>query len=356
MNQEKYLEEFKYLKVVMMLFIVLYHSVALWLPEGWFNQAPATSNKVFTLLAQWLNFIHIYVFVFISGYIFYYLKIVIRKYNKFSEFVRKKTLRLIVPYISFGILWCIPFYVLFYHPSFHEIIKNYLFGYGPAQLWYILMLFFLFIMVYYPSKYLIKLKGVNIQILCVSLYMLYIVGSVYLKLPFQLWSVCKFMPFFILGMSLRKYDYQIMNNYMCIILLCINLVMLYIYIKMPENTIIYSLLRKIVAYFISYTGILEMITINHRLQYLKIWSTRLYKVFEKNSFAIYLIHQQIIWCVVTALNSKVSSVILAICNVTISCSLSILLAEFLRKNKITSLFIGEKQFSVKGREKEERMR
>lgn len=40
MNQGRYLKEFNHLKATMMLLIIMYHSIALWLPEGWFNQAP----------------------------------------------------------------------------------------------------------------------------------------------------------------------------------------------------------------------------------------------------------------------------------------------------------------------------
>lgn len=342
MNQGRYLKEFNHLKATMMLLIIMYHSIALWLPEGWFNQAPEKKNISFSILAQWLNLIHIYVYIFISGYIYSYLRFSKRKYNTFREFVKKKICRLIIPYITFGTFWCIPFYILFYQPNFEKIMKNYILGYAPAQLWYLLMLFVLFLIIYFPSKLIIKSSMILLHFTCFTIYLSYIAVSTCLNFPFQILSAIKFIPFFIYGMNFEKYDKNFCKKKIAFILLiCVNLILFILYLVIPHSNVIYKILGKIIEYFISITGILFMIQLNHIVKYLTIWSSKLYKKIEKNSFGLYLIHQQIIWCVITIFNRKVCSVMLVLLNFSISFVISIIFTEILRANRITRRFIGE---------------
>lgn len=60
-------------KIALMLLIVLYHSLALWLPDGWFNQEPYDPAPLLGEIAAWLNSFHIYAFTLVSGYIFCYV-------------------------------------------------------------------------------------------------------------------------------------------------------------------------------------------------------------------------------------------------------------------------------------------
>lgn len=78
----------------MMLLVVVYHCAALWMPAGWFNQAPKTDSCVLGLLAEWLNYIHIY---FYFGYCF-------RKYG--SDLLNKMSVCMAVV-INIGLFYCI---------------------------------------------------------------------------------------------------------------------------------------------------------------------------------------------------------------------------------------------------------
>ena len=71
-------------------------------------------------------------------------------------------------------------------------------------------------------------------------------------------------------------------------------------------------------------------------------TNRLYLFFEKNNFTIYLFHQQIIYLVITLLNGKVPSGVLAICNFAIAIILSSLIAVVLNKWKLTRFLTGQK--------------
>ena len=60
-------------KTIMRLFVVLGHACIIY--SGFWNAfPPATESKVFDLLVRWLDTFHTYAFVFISGFIFYYMK------------------------------------------------------------------------------------------------------------------------------------------------------------------------------------------------------------------------------------------------------------------------------------------
>lgn len=72
-------------------------------------------------------------------------------------------------------------------------------------------------------------------------------------------------------------------------------------------------------------------------------ANRLYLFFEKNNFTIYLFHQQIIYLVITLLNGKVPSGVLAACNFIFAILISSLIAVFLNRWKLTKYLVGQKK-------------
>ena len=61
-------------KAILMLVIVLYHSLCIFVPNGWGPYKPAIESPILGTMAEWLGTFHIYSFTLISGYIFYYIK------------------------------------------------------------------------------------------------------------------------------------------------------------------------------------------------------------------------------------------------------------------------------------------
>lgn len=62
------------IKAILMLFVVLNHSLCVFVSNGWGPYEPATESPVLGVMAEWLGTFHIYGFALISGYIFYYIK------------------------------------------------------------------------------------------------------------------------------------------------------------------------------------------------------------------------------------------------------------------------------------------
>lgn len=147
-TQKIRLENLDFVKTLLMLIIVLYHSMVFF-TGGWFNQPPAVSAPRIGLFAKWLNSFHIYAFVFVSGYLFFYLKEEQGRYKSFSKFITKKARRLIIPYVFVSLLWVVPFHVAFFGiVSPYEMGMKFGLATAPSQLWFLWMLFFVFVFAY----------------------------------------------------------------------------------------------------------------------------------------------------------------------------------------------------------------
>jgi len=341
MINENKLSDFSKIKTIMMITIVLYHSIALWLPEGWFNQQPSTPSTFLRILSTWLNYIHVYVFVFVSGYLFSYLKIQKGKYKSFSELMKKKFKRLIIPYITTSITWCIPFYILFFQPSIINVLKNYLFGYAPNQLWFLLMLFNVFIIAYFLHQYIIKMDLKNVFIISFVIYLFYIIINNYITLPFQLVKTIQFLPFFLIGMNYDRMNKILLKKNIYVFFLMINMVLFAIQFLIPLNANIYvKVIKKIIDFFISINGTLFVVNFMCSIKNASLFNKKIYKIIENNSFNIYLFHQQIIWTIIYLCNGRTSPLLMILMSFFISIIVSILISIVIKKFKITSKMFG----------------
>ena len=136
------LENCNIIKILMS--VIIYHSTIFWSSTTWFNQAPVFQSNVLAYISEWLGGIHVYTFTFISGYLFYYLKYECGKYDNFKVSIKKRARRLLRPYIITSIIWCIPFFVLYFNGNIKEVFKRFFLAMAPSQLWFLIMLFGVF--------------------------------------------------------------------------------------------------------------------------------------------------------------------------------------------------------------------
>lgn len=190
-------------KTVLMLIIVLYHSGLFW-TGNWFTAIiPAEASPAIDITVRWMATFHIYAFTLISGYVYYYVRYQRGSYNDGKKFIRNKFHRLIIPYITVAILWVIPIGALFFDFDINTIIKRYLLGISPSQLWFLLMLFGVFIVVYPLSN--IFRSHPKLSALIVTT--IWIVGKCLAKFTPDLYQICtslQFIPFFWIGFELRR--------------------------------------------------------------------------------------------------------------------------------------------------------
>ncbi|WP_432419361.1 acyltransferase family protein [Gallibacterium anatis] len=345
MTEDYNLRNFSILKAIMMILIVFYHSIALWLPEGWFILKPTSKNLVFSILAQWLNLFHIYVFTFISGYIFNYLKINTIKYNNFIHLLIKKVKRLIIPYFFVSFFWCIPFYIYFYSPSVEQVILNYILGYRPSQLWYLLMLFWCFIFVNPIFEFIRRFRLMIILFFSLTLYCTSVILSVLCSLPFQIIPAIKFMSFFILGFFYSDINFLLRKLYMdkWYFLLLINILFFSLYLKIDGGYFIMKFIKYIICYFIILSGIFFATNFFNAVCQISFWRSKIFNIFMKHSFSIYLFHQQVIWCIIYYYNfnfPKFNDIFLIIFCFLISSFVPILISIVMYRFKFTKSMIG----------------
>ena len=124
LTRDTELKNCTYIKTVLMLSIVLYHSMLYWC-ENWFVGTPAIEVPLLAMLAGWLNSFHIYAFALVSGYIFYYIKHERAGYKEFLPFARKKALRLLVPYVFAAMAWVMPINGAFSLLSLKEVFPKF---------------------------------------------------------------------------------------------------------------------------------------------------------------------------------------------------------------------------------------
>lgn len=344
--KNKELENINFVKTILMILIVLYHSMVFF-TGNWFNQRPIFESHIIAMISKYLNGFHIYAFTLISGYLFYYLHTEKSRYNDFTEIVFSKIKRLIIPYISVSIFWVIPSYIFYYETNLFEIVKKYLFGIAPSQLWFLLMLFGVYMISYIAWKPLttnIIIGGGTV----VTLSIVGICGGMILPNIFQIFTSCRYVLFFWIGMMLRKYGTKKLDRINPILYIG-GYTVLFIFREMFINYIaigniivtkIFSIGTGIV---LNIVGAVSAFVVFNKLSNInKLSNNKIIKELGKYSFIIYLFHQQLIYGVIDLFNGIVHPVILVILSFIISITISYFIACVLNTNQISRKLIGMK--------------
>lgn len=333
-----------FVKTILMLLVVLYHSILFWGGGSWLDNQPVIfKSRALSIIAVWLNTFHIYGFTLVSGYIFQYLKYEKGKYQKFFPFIANKAKRLLVPYVFVAIIWVIPIsYVLFsYTPK--DIILKYVLCTGPSQLWFLWMLFDVFCIVWIISNWL-KNDFIAIFISCISWLIGYVCGARFSNI-FCVWTAFNYLPFFILGMKLREKNNCLLYKIPAILFVFIQLVLFGAYQMTSSNSrILYRLVNLIALYSAHIFGALMSFFVLQWLAEKVDWeNNKLFMIFSKYSMTIYLFHQQIIYFTIIWLNGKVNPYLHSFMNFVIALTLSSFISILLMKFKTTRILIGEKR-------------
>lgn len=339
-NRNTVLKNLDFSKTILMILVVLYHSMVFF-GGNWFNQLPIYNSKFFGIFSQILNSFHIYAFVLISGYVYAYLRFEKDKYLMFNSILESKFKRLIVPYIFISIFWVIPFHIYYFKGTFKEIIVKYFLGCAPSQLWFLLMLFNVFIISFFIGEkvYSSYFKGIFYSLL------IYVFGLVLRKVfpnLYQVTTACTFFIYFTLGMLLYKNDlyfFKKVPSYIYILVFAILQFLKYnLFLTLPNS---YIYINKIVDLGLDFSihivgaimafVILQRVASKLRENGYNYEKCKTYNFLKEYNFIIYLLHQQIIYCVIDVLNRKVSPGVLVISSFFISLLLSSIIIIMLRK-------------------------
>lgn len=340
------LKNCKFIKTVLMILVILYHSLMFWDGE-WFAYPPKNPSIILKGIAAFLSNLHIYAFVLISGYIFAYkMKENGDNYNKFIPFIKNKVKRLLVPFIFVAIFWSCPIAAYFYKWDKKTIIDKYVLGQGPNQLWFLLILFFIFIFAWCMYKA-IKDKYLLGWAFTLFLFVLARIGNRFI-MPnyYEIWTACKYFIYFYLGMRIRQKED---DNQKAIVKIVPSYVWLIMYIVVFAVSKIIILDSRIIGKLYDF-GISFILTIlgaiaafrclDDLANHIK-WDNRLFKELALCSMPMYLLHEQIVYVGISlfdGINPYAHALIIFI----IAFSVSYLISKLLLRFKITRFLIGEK--------------
>ncbi len=69
MKKDKTIVNCNFIKTILMLCVILYHSMVFW-SGAWFTKNPIIDSNGLSLISYWLKSFHMYAFALVSGYIF----------------------------------------------------------------------------------------------------------------------------------------------------------------------------------------------------------------------------------------------------------------------------------------------
>ena len=132
MEKTKRFDEISIMRVMAMTMIVAFHSLCFY--NGRWSKVNAIDIPIWHKISCFLDVIDLNMFVFISGYLYGYLYIYRNKYRHPSEVIRIKAIRLLIPYL----FWGIPMAIIWPWNTWSKLF------YGIGHLWFLLMLFGVF--------------------------------------------------------------------------------------------------------------------------------------------------------------------------------------------------------------------
>ena len=329
-------------KSVLMILVVMYHSMAFWLPGGWFNQRPVQESYALGLIASWLNSFHIYTFFLISGYVFYSMKYEKLKYIRFTEFVSTKAQRLLIPYSFVAIAWVIPIYCIFFRPSIGDLFEKFVLMESPSQLWFLIALFVIFVLFYPLSDFVNKhiIAGVCLMIF---IYWIGLKASYFVPNVFQICSACRYILFFYLGFILRKLGISQLRRIPDTLFIMVDVGLFVLYTWINGMAGVYQAVALMTYFFLNVVGAVGAFVILERLAERIDIDSIIIRFFKSHSMEIYLFHQQVIYLVLTVGNGKIDAYILSAGCFVVSIMVSSIIAVGMNQFKLTKYLVSGKK-------------
>lgn len=331
-----------FVKTVLMLVVVIYHCMLFW-TGSWFTKDPVFSAPILSVLSSWMNSFHIYGFTLVSGYLFYFLKHEKERYPKFLPFAMNKAKRLLIPYAFVSIVWAIPFSVLFLDYGVTDIIKKFVLGTAPSQLWFLLMLFGVFLIFYPLSDFFAKRNILGAAVVLV-IYGVGLLGMATLPNVFQIFRAFGYIPFFWMGFKIRQYGSGLLRKIPVLVWLAVD-ILLFVTVQFLTRAdgVIFLLLRLGFEFVLQIVGALMAFVILQKIADRVRWQeNRVFTFLSKSSMPVYLLHQQVIYVCLYFLNGKLNPYLHSAVNFAGAMLVSLLLSALLLKFKWTRALIGEK--------------
>lgn len=179
-------------------------------------EEPIIQQKL-KFLHDWIYSFHMPLFFMISGYLFSHTNDSLTDINP-QKFIRKKTLRLLVPYVVLGIIlygikYC---FAGFSHASRDFSVSNFFLMFiSPGNenstmgyLWYLFTLYIIFLLVLSLGMIKIDLKNPICAFPAIAIAVIFIYCFPKIGL-FNLSSVMQYLPYFLIGILYKQYEFKL---------------------------------------------------------------------------------------------------------------------------------------------------
>lgn len=350
-RERGYLNNISLLRTFAILIVVLGHSMIFY-QYNWGVYTPIVKSSFFNILKTYIDIFQMPLFIFISGYMYYYCRKECGKYNKLSKFSFGKIKRLLVPYICVAIIYVLPIRIMtnykgYYGNNAFEIIYKYIItGVDVGHLWYLLAIFEIFI-VFYLFESVINKIGVPASFIIIAC-----ANIISFKFPniFQISSSIHYFMFFYLGYLIRRYEqiftyeFKGKNNIVLIVTLFIlQFIFLIVSIKISNSTIIGTLTKNSMCLLsnISATIFYFLVLSSISFKYKSLNNNRILKFLDKESFAIYLFHSPLIYIVLKyVVNKNISPFLVVPSMFTIILFVSLGISYLIKKTRVLKFIIG----------------
>lgn len=252
-------------------------------------------------LALWLNTFHVPAFVFASGYVHSYLRREAGCYGGVRSVLARKARRLLAPCVLVSLLWAAPAYGLVYGTD--EIMGKFVLMAAPSQLWFLPMLFWCFVAAELAWRFapsLLRGPDIRVGAALVILAMGSPVASRLTGDAFQLASACQYLVVFWAGWAFRSADTERFWAIGPTGLTAADVVLFVLWRAVAiEGGVVFSLASNGIQIALRLLGCAMVLSVVGRLRFP---GGRLWGVLERDSFGIYLFHQQLVWVALSLLN------------------------------------------------------
>ncbi len=344
------LKDIELLKNIAIVLVLLGHAGCIYAGKWSYSLVHMNSNFI-RYITEYIYSFHMPLYVFISGYIYNYMRIKLNKYDNLQSFIQNKFKRLIIPYLFTGILFMIPLQTLFnvYTDDIsiaNRMIVGILLSKQPAHLWYLVMLFNIFIIFrVFESRIRDNKYYINITLLIILNVISVLVPNVY-----QLSNVLRYLIYFYIGYIINE-NFESIKSIKLSIVFLIHMFLFNIYYFIIDNismNIPMKLTLWILQIVISISGIAYLyISVNVLLKSKnidsRITNSRIYNVINKYNFYIYLLHQPIMLSIISVLrNIDIKPIFMYTILFILTLGLTVLIAIVIDnyKKKYKSLLIG----------------
>ena len=329
-NNTKRLDNCDFIKTIMMLIIVLYHSVA--------NPFSYQQKDWIYYFNEWLASFHNYTFLFVAGYVFYYLQVECGKYSEFSYFIVRKVERLIIPALFVAVCGWIPVRYFCFSDSLVDLIKRYILVLDANHLWFLWMLFWVFV-IFWPLS--IFFRENDILGFCV-VCLLFAGGGIFgfkVTKAFQLCTGMMYLSCFWLGYKARQKWLYLFERIPIFIYLTVNVVLYAMMISIDISTPVMHALRIAINFPLHMVSAVMMF-----LLVFKVFGSGDYKKFSflsRYTYGVFLFHHPIMYLIVFVMGDWISIEILMLLKFGISLCLSVVLVKIFDRYEDLQWPIGE---------------